>query len=463
MNTDNRVSPQAPEIEEAILGACLIEQEAMPLAADTLRPEMFYTTSHQVIYAALLAMYRAGMKIDILTVKEELAHRGKLEEAGGAFGITQLSSKVATSAHIEYHMQIVHEKYLRREMILGLNKLLACSLDETMDIADTLIDAHNLLDRLEGEFGHNDHMRDMDALMTDTMKEAEQRIAKSVNGITGIPTGLRDLDRLTAGWQRGDLHIIAARPSVGKTAFALHLALAAGRAGKQVLVNSLEMQGERLGDRWLCAQAASLDAGHLKSGQLSADEQQQALEAARQLSCLPVYVDDNPKASMDHIRSSALLQKSKGHCDLLIIDYLQLCDMKSEQKNRNREQEVAEASRKAKLIAKELDIPVILLCQLNRECEMRADKRPALSDLRESGAIEQDADVVMLLYRPALYGLTSERKSKFPSEGLGMVILAKHRNGETGDVYFGHNPTLTKIGEYEPTLEWMARNARSSC
>ena len=190
MNTDNRVSPQAPEIEEAILGACLIEQEAMPLVADTLRPEMFYSMRHQVIYAALLAMYQAGMKIDILTVKEELAHRGKLEEAGGAFGITQLSSKVATSAHIEYHMQIVHEKYLRREMILGLNKLLACSLDETMDIADTLIDAHNLLDRLEGEFGHNDHMRDMDALMTDTMEEAEQRIAKSVNGITGIPTGL---------------------------------------------------------------------------------------------------------------------------------------------------------------------------------------------------------------------------------------------------------------------------------
>ena len=217
MNTDNRVSPQAPEIEEAILGACLIEQEAMPLVADTLRPEMFYSMRHQVIYAALLAMYQAGMKIDILTVKEELAHRGKLEEAGGAFGITRLSSIVATSAHIEYHMQIVHEKYLRREMILGLNKLLACSLDETMDIADTLIDAHNLLDRLEGEFGHNDHMRDMDALMTDTMEEAEQRIAKSVNGITGIPTGLTDLNRMTSGLQNGELIAIAARPSVGKT------------------------------------------------------------------------------------------------------------------------------------------------------------------------------------------------------------------------------------------------------
>ena len=184
------------------------------------------------------------------------------------------------------------------------------------------------------------------------------------------------------------------------------------------------------------------------------------LGARRLLSALPVYVDDNPKMSMDHIRSSALLQKSKGRCDLLIIDYLQLCEMKSWQKNRNREQEVAEASRKAKLIAKELDIPVILLCQLNRECEMRADKRPALSDLRESGAIEQDADVVMLLYRPALYGLTSERRSKFPSEGLGMVILAKHRNGETGDVYFGHNPAMTKIGEYVPPTEWMMRNAK---
>lgn len=462
MNTDNRVSPQAPEIEEAILGACLIEQEAMPLVADTLRPEMFYSMRHQVIYAALLAMYQAGMKIDILTVKEELAHRGKLEEAGGAFGITQLSSKVATSAHIEYHMQIVHEKYLRREMILGLNKLLACSLDETMDIADTLIDAHNLLDRLEGEFGHNDHMRDMDTLMTDTMEEAEQRIAKSANGITGIPTGLTDLNRMTSGLQNGELIAIAARPSVGKTAFALHLARQAAMQRFAVAVYSLEMQGERLADRWLLS-AGDINPYRWRTGIPNPHEVAEAHTAAAALARLPIHVDDSTSISMDHVRSSARLLKSKDACDLVIIDYLQLCDMSTGQKNRNREQEVAEASRKAKLIAKELDIPVILLCQLNRECEMRADKRPALSDLRESGAIEQDADVVMLLYRPALYGLTSERKSKFPSEGLGMVILAKHRNGETGDVYFGHNPTLTKIGEYEPTLEWMARNARSSC
>lgn len=392
------LNPHDADLESVILGACLAESTAMVLVSGKLCPEMFYEAKYGEIFAALLAMHRAGKAIDIITVRAELAARGKLEFVGGAFELARLLGRVASSAHLEYHALILRGMYIRREMISGLHRLLAVAADETVDLGDALAGLHQLIEHLEG-----------------------------------------------------------------KTAFALHLALAAGRAGKQVLVNSLEMQGERLGDRWLCAQAASLDAGHLKSGQLSADEQQQALEAARQLSCLPVYVDDNPKASMDHIRSSALLQKSKGHCDLLIIDYLQLCDMKSEQKNRNREQEVAEASRKAKLIAKELDIPVILLCQLNRECEMRADKRPALSDLRESGAIEQDADVVMLLYRPALYGLTSERKSKFPSEGLGMVILAKHRNGETGDVYFGHNPTLTKIGEYEPTLEWMARNARSSC
>ena len=439
MNTDNRVSPQAPEIEEAILGACLIEQEAMPLVADTLRPEMFYSMRHQVIYAALLAMYQAGMKIDILTVKEELAHRGKLEEAGGAFGITQLSSKVATSAHIEYHMQIVHEKYLRREMILGLNKLLACSLDETMDIADTLIDAHNLLDRLEGEFGHNDHMRDMDALMTDTMEEAEQRIAKSVNGITGIPTGLTDLNRMTSGLQNGEL--------------------SAAMAGNAVAVYSLEMQGERLADRWLLS-ASDINPYRWRTGIPNPHEVAEAHTTAAELARLPIHVDDSTSISMDHVRSSARLLKSKSACDLIIIDYLQLCDMNTGQKNRNREQEVAQATRKAKLLAKELNVPVVLLCQLNRESEGRPGGRPELFHLRESGAIEQDADVVMLLYRPALARLTTDRESGYPTEGLGVVIVAKQRNGETGNAYFSHNPSLTKITDYTPPLEVLLKQAK---
>ena len=454
------LNPHDDDLESVILGACLTETTAMVLVGDKLSPEMFYETKFGEIYSALLSMYHSGKAIDLVTVRAELASRGKLEAVGGAYELVRLAGRVASSAHLEYHALILRQMYIRREMIAGLHTLLASAADESVDLSDALADLHRLAGHLESGAVSNNSLRDMERLMQDTLEQMDKRVENNRNGITGIPTGLRELDRLTAGWQQGDLNIIAARPSVGKTAFALHLALAAGRAGKHVLVNSLEMQGERLGDRWLCAQAANVDAGHLKTGLLDAGERQQALEAARLLSALPVYVDDNPKMSMDHIRSSALLQKSKGRCDLLIIDYLQLCEMKSGQKNRNREQEVAEASRKAKLIAKELDIPVILLCQLNRECEMRADKRPALSDLRESGAIEQDADVVMLLYRPALYGLTSERRSKFPSEGLGMVILAKHRNGETGDVYFGHNPAMTKIGEYVPPTEWMMRNAK---
>lgn len=454
------LNPHDDDLESVILGACLTETTAMVLVGDKLSPEMFYETKFGEIYSALLSMYHSGKAIDLVTVRAELASRGKLEAVGGAYELVRLAGRVASSAHLEYHALILRQMYIRREMIAGLHTLLASAADESVDLSDALADLHRLAGHLESGAVSNNCLRDMERLMQDTLEQMDKRVENNRNGITGIPTGLRELDRLTAGWQQGDLNIIAARPSVGKTAFALHLALAAGRAGKHVLVNSLEMQGERLGDRWLCAQAANVDAGHLKTGLLDAGERQQALEAARLLSALPVYVDDNPKMSMDHIRSSALLQKSKGRCDLLIIDYLQLCEMKSGQKNRNREQEVAEASRKAKLIAKELDIPVILLCQLNRECEMRADKRPALSDLRESGAIEQDADVVMLLYRPALYGLTSERRSKFPSEGLGMVILTKHRNGETGDVYFGHNPAMTKIGEYVPPTEWMMRNAK---
>ena len=454
------MQPHAPELEEAVIGACLIEQEALPLIADKLRPEMFYDDHHQLIFAALMAMYHAGKKIDILTVKEELARRGNLDAIGGPYAIVQLSSKVASSAHIEYHAQIIHQKYLAREMVVGFNKLLTCAMDETIDIDDTLIDAHNLLDRLEGESGHNAHIRDMETLMADTMEEAERRIAKSVNGVTGIPTGLTELDKKTGGLQDNDLIVIAARPSVGKTAFALHLARHAALAGNAVAVYSLEMQGERLGDRWLIAASPDVNARHLRSGQLTDDEVAQVRTAASELRVLPIHVDDHPVTSMDRVRSSARMLQSKGKCDLIILDYLQLCDMKSDQKNRNREQEVAQTTRKAKLMAKELNVPVLLLSQLNRGSDGHPFSRPILSDLRESGAIEQDADMVMLLYRPALAGIRTEPVSKYPSEHLGVVIVAKHRNGETGDVYFAHNPSMTKLGEYVPPTEWLMRNAK---
>lgn len=457
---DEILNPQDAELEEVILGACLIEREAMPLVANQLRPEMFYSDKNGLIYAALQAMYREGRQIDIITAKNELAARGKLEAVGGPYELTRISGLVASSAHLEYHVLILREKYLRREMIVGFHKLLASAADETMDIGDTLVDAHNLLDRLEGECGTSDHLRDMDTLIDDTLQQVDARQISGVNGITGIPTGLAALDRLTSGWQRGDLNIIAARPAVGKTAFALHLARMAATAGNHVVVYSLEMQGERLGDRWLIAASPDISALHLRSGQLTVDEAEQVRVAASKLRALPIHVDDHPVTSMDRVRSSARMLQSKGKCDMIILDYLQLCDMKSDQKNRNREQEVAQTTRKAKLMAKELNVPVLLLSQLNRGSDGRPFSRPILSDLRESGAIEQDADMVMLLYRPALAGVKTEPVSKYPTEYLGVVIVAKHRNGETGDIYFAHNPSMTKLGEYVPPTEWLMRNAK---
>ena len=372
----------------------------------------------------------------------------------------RLASRIASSAHLEYHACILRELFIRREVILGSYKQLAAAADESVDITDVLVGMHDLLDRLEGEMGAADHLRTMGQLMEDTLTQVEARVESSRNGITGIPTGFSDLDKLTSGWQRGDLDIIAARPAVGKTAFALHLAKTAAASGYHTVVFSLEMQGERLGDRWLLAATEDVDASHMRCGQLDTGELRQVREASRQLSQLSIRVDDSPVVSMDHVRSVARMLKSKGECDMIILDYLQLCDMKSDQNNRNREQEVAQATRKAKLMAKELDVPVLLLSQLNRMSEGRPDCRPLLSDLRESGAIEQDADMVMLLYRPALHGLKTEHKSKYPSEGLGVVIVAKHRNGETGDVYFGHNPSLTKMGDYVPPCEWLMKHAK---
>ena len=330
---------------------------------------------------------------------------------------------------------------------------------ETIDLTDTLVDGHNLLDRLEGACGHNRQLRDMDTLMQATLTEAEGRMQKNKDGVTGIPTGLAELDKMTGGWQNSDLITIAARPAVGKTAFALHLAKAAAAAGHHTVVYSLEMQAERLGDRWLLS-AGEMDPYLWRSGKLSQETWLQARQTAGELARLPICVNDNPDMSMDRVRSSARLLQSKGKCDFIIIDYLQLCDMRTEQTNRNREQEVAQASRKAKLLAKELHIPVILLSQLNRGSENRAYGRLELADLRESGAIEQDSDLVLLLYRPALAHLATDKQSGYPTEGLGVAIIAKHRNGETGNVYFGHNKSMTKIGDYVPPMEWIKKNAR---
>ena len=417
------MQPHAPELEEAVIGACLIEQEALPLIADKLRPEMFYDDHHQLIFAALMAMYHAGKKIDILTVKEELARRGNLDAIGGPYAIVQLSSKVASSAHIEYHAQIIHQKYLAREMVVGFNKLLTCAMDETIDIDDTLIDAHNLLDRLEGESGHNAHIRDMETLMADTMEEAERRIAKSVNGVTGIPTGLTELDKKTGGLQDNDLIVIAARPSVGKTAFALNIAANVALRGKKtVAIFSLEMSREQLMNR-LFASEGGIDSRRLLTGELSTEDWGKVADLSPLFGAAPLYMDDTAGITVAEMKAKLRRVRNLG---LVVIDYLQL--MSTGRRSDNRVQEVSEITRSLKIMAKELNVPVITLSQLSRGPESRSDHRPMLSDLRESGSIEQDADIVLFLYREAYY--EKDRDDQSEAE----CIVAKNRHGETGSI-----------------------------
>lgn len=449
--------PFALDYETAVLGACLLETKAMPLAIKYLRAEMFYEDKHQAVFSALEGMFNEGRSIDIITVTEELKRRGELEKVGGPFYIAQLSSEVASSAHLETHAATLKDYYIRRELIKGQSKMLAMAVDMTVFTEDAIVATQEMLDNLNKDAAWNNSLRDMETLMDDTITLAEERREKQEDGVTGIPTGLTDLDKLTAGWQKGELAIIAARPAVGKTMVSLHLAKAAAKAGHNVLFCSIEMQGERLGDRLILLEG-DVNAHRWRTGLTATEEWINAQTTARELAKLPMMIDDNPSMSMDYIRAQSRMLKSRGKCDIIFIDYLQLSDMKGTVKeNRNREQEVATAARKAKLLAKEMDCPVILLSQLNREAENRYGGKPQLSDLRESGAIEQDADIVVMLYRPALYNIPTDKDSGYPTEGLGVLNIAKHRNGETGTVYFSHNKSMTKIEDYVPPMEWLMR------
>ena len=452
--------PFALDYETAVLGALLLETKAMALTSQYLRPEMFYEERHRMIYSAIECMFNEGRSIDIITVTEELRRRGELEKVGGPYVIVQISSEVVSSAHLETHALTLKDYFIRRELIKGLSKSLAEAMDMTVYTEDVVCETQELLDGIGKDAAWQKTAREMDVLMDDTIKLAAQRREESENGVTGIPTGLDELDKLTAGWQNGDLAIIAARPAVGKTMVTLHLAKEAAKAGFNALFCSIEMQGERLGDRLILLES-NVNPHCWRSGLTPPNEWIEAQCTAKELAKLPITIDDNPSMSMDYIRAEARLLKSKGKCDIIFIDYLQLTEMRTGEKMlRNREQEVAIATRKAKLLAKELNCPVILLSQLNRDSENRPGKRPQLSDLRESGAIEQDADLVFLLYRPALVGITTDKESGYPTEGLGMMIAAKHRNGETGTVYFSHNKSMTKIENYVPPMEWLIKNSK---
>ena len=437
-----KVPPQAVDLEEAVLGALMLEKDALTNVIDILKEESFYKDSHQAIYRAILDLFTESQPIDLLTVTSQLRRNGTLEIAGGAFYVTELTSKVASAANIEYHARIITEQSIKREMIRIASDIQRDAYEETTDVFE-------LLDKMEqnlfeiSEKNIRKNYSDMKSIMREAILELESKKDQK-DGLTGVPSGLTALDRVTSGWQKSDLVIIAARPAMGKTAFVLSvLRNAAVDHNRPVAIFSLEMSSVQLVNR-LISSEAELDSEKIKKGTLAEHEWAQLVHKTAKLSKAPLFVDDTPALSILELRAKCRKLKAQHDIQMIVIDYLQLMsgDTSKGGGAGNREQEIASISRALKKIAKELEVPVIALSQLSRAVETRGgDKRPQLSDLRESGAIEQDADMVMFLYRPEYYGITEDEDHN-STQGVGEVIIAKHRNGSLDNV------KLRFIGRY---------------
>jgi replicative DNA helicase len=441
-----RIQPQAVDLEEAVLGAMMLERDAVNTAIDILQPRSFYKDSHQKIFSTIQDLFQKSEPIDILTITNALKQKGELEVVGGPYYITQLTNRVASAANVEFHARIIAQKYIQRELIRISTEIISDAYDDTTDVFSLLDRAESgLFEVTEGNIRKN--YDSMSTLIRSAIKQIEQ--AKDHEGhVIGVPSGFTDLDRMTNGWQSSDLVILAARPAMGKTAFALTLARnAAVDFKKPVAVFSLEMSSLQLVTRLISAES-ELSSGKLRSGNLRADEIEQIHAKITGLAEAPIFIDDTPAISIFELRAKARRLKSQHDIQLLLVDYLQLMTAGGEgSKTGNREQEISTISRSLKSIAKELNIPVIALSQLSRAVESRGgDRRPQLSDLRESGSIEQDADMVMFINRPEYYGLEEDEHGN-STLGLANIIIAKHRNGAVGDVQLKFTSELAKFSD----------------
>ncbi len=441
-----KLQPQAPDLEEAVLGAMMLEKNAVNDAIDILKPESFYKDAHQRIFAAIQELFQQSQPVDILTVTARLRQKGELDVVGGPYYISQLTNRVASAANVEYHARIISQKHIMRELIRISHETLRDAFEETSDVFD-------LMDRTESELfkvtqgNIRKDYESMDKLILQAIDEIEK--AKThTDGISGVPTGFTELDRLTSGWQRSDMIVIAARPGMGKTAFVLSMARNASVMFNQpVALFSLEMSALQLVNR-LIASEAELPADKLRKGNLADHELQQLHTRIKRLTEAPIFIDDTPALSVFELRAKCRRLVGQHGVKLIIIDYLQLMTAGGEGKG-NREQEISTISRSIKSIAKELDVPVIALSQLSRSVETRGgDKRPMLSDLRESGAIEQDADIVSFIYRPEYYNITEDEKGQ-SLLGVGEIIVAKHRNGSLDSVRLRFIPQFAKFDNLE--------------
>ena len=430
LNTAERAMPQALEVERAVLGAMLIDNMAINRVIEVLGDETaFYHTPHRKVYAAIQKLSERGEPVDQVTLTEKLLRRGQLDDVGGAVLIAELASEMATAANAEYHAQIVLEEAQRRRLIAAATQTITESYDKTEDVRELIDRAEQRVFQIaEGELGKG--VMPLISALTEAY-EAIDRAREQRGTLTGVTTGYTELDEITAGLQSSDMIILASRPSMGKTALTLCMARnAAVKGSTPVLYFSLEMSTQQLALRLLCAEAR-VNSHRLRTGNLSDFELDKLVNWTGKLSEAPLYIDDTPAISVMELRAKARRAKSEYNIGLIIVDYLQL--MTTSENFGSREQEIANISRSLKALAKELDIPLIACAQLSRAVESRTDKRPQLSDLRESGSLEQDADVVMFLFRPEVYGIVDEEGNT--QEGEAEIILGKQRNGPIGSVF----------------------------
>lgn len=442
-NEYQKIPPQAIDVEEAVLGAIMIEPGSDITAIDILKPDCFYKEQHKRIFKAIVDLSSAHQPIDQLTVVQQLQKNTDLEFVGGAAYINYLASKVGTAAHLDFHSKIIAEKYIKRELIQISNKIQEIAYDPTSDLEGLLeYSEKQIFDLVLNNV--STAVKPITAVLKETLNKLEE-LSKKTTTLSGVPSGYTDLDRVTSGWQPSDLVIIAARPSMGKTAFILSMASNMTiEHNVPVAIFSLEMSAQQLVTRLLISES-EIEASKLRTGKLSKEEWQILESKTSVLAQAPIYIDDTPGITLTELRAKARNLKLQFDIQLLIIDYLQLMSGPPETKN-NREQEVSQISRGLKGIAKELNIPVIALSQLNRAVENRKGFRPQLSDLRESGAIEQDADIVIFIHRPEKY-LTPDTVDE-NIKGLAEIIVAKHRNGAVTDVNLKFIDRLAKFTDF---------------
>jgi replicative DNA helicase len=440
VNEIGKLPPQSVELEEAVLGAMLLEKEALSTVIDILSPDSFYKEQNGRVFNAIVTLFNRSEPVDILTVTQELKRTGELEIVGGSYYVSALTNRIASSANIEFHARIVAQKYLQRELIRIGTETIKTAFEDSTDVFDLLDKTtQNIFELLDNNV-KKQHDK-MSTLIAKAIEEIEAA-ANQKDGLLGVPSGFTALDRITGGWQKSDLLILAARPGMGKTAFVVTMAKnAAVEFNKPVAIFSLEMSSTQLVKR-LISSETELSQDKILKGNLDNHEFVQLNERIKKLSVAPLFIDDTPALSIFELRAKARRLKENQKIELIIIDYLQLMSGGPDGKG-NREQEISQISRGLKSLSKELEIPIIALSQLSRQVENRpgGSKRPQLSDLRESGAIEQDADMVMFIYRPEYYGLEVDENNE-PTKGRAEIIIAKNRHGALETV------KLRFIGQY---------------